>query len=78
MSVAFFDPNMVEETPTFIEEYDIPKEVCDRCRMVWHSLPDRKTEGCIGPADRTYIDKDIKDSKDLCLHAEDYYLISLD
>ena len=76
MSVAFFDPNMVEETPTFIEEYDIPKEVCDRCRMVWHSLPDRKAEGVIGPDGRTYVNKDIKDSKDLCLHADDFYLIS--
>ena len=76
MSIAFFDPHMVEETPTFIEEYDISKEVCDRCRMVWYSLPDRKTEGVIGPDDRTYVNKDIKDSKDLCLHADDFYLIS--
>jgi hypothetical protein len=76
MGVEFFDPDTVEETPTFIEEYDMPKEVCDRCRMVWHSLPDRRDDGHIGPDGRAHVNKDIKDSEDLSLWSEDFYLIS--
>ena len=72
MTIQFFDYHMMDEQPTFIEEYETSEEICKHLEFVWHSLPHLRQDGMIGGR---IVNKEVKDSVDLFFNTDNFSLI---
>ena len=68
---------MVDETPTFIEEYNTSTEICDHIRFYFYSRQDSTFPGRVsgsGEGD-SVIKTEVKDSTDLCIVSDQFFII---
>lgn len=72
MNIKFFDYHMVDEQPSFIEEYETPNEICDHLDFIWHSLPHLREDGKVGGGD---VIKEIKNSKDITFTIKNFNVV---